>query len=167
MRALKLIAALFVILGLVACGAKDTKSRTYTGPPVTKIVVYKAAHRMHLFNNGNTLKSYDMSLGFAPVGHKQFEGDGKTPEGEYFIDRRNPKSRFHLSIGISYPNKDDIAYAKSQGKQPGGEIFIHGKTGYKGDNKGDWTWGCIAVTDREIEEIYSMVRDGTPIHIFP
>lgn len=167
MRALKLIAALFVILGLVACGAKDTKFRTYKGPPVTRVVVYKEARRMHLFNNGNILKSYDMALGFAPAGHKQFEGDGKTPEGEYYIDRRNPNSRFHLSIGISYPNKNDVAFAKSMSKEPGGEIFIHGKTGYKGANNGDWTWGCIALTDREMEDVYAMVRDGTPIHIFP
>ncbi|RUS59604.1 hypothetical protein EGN72_12930 [Pseudorhodobacter sp. E13] len=167
MRAFKLIAALFLILGLAACGGKDSKFRTYNGPPITKVVVYKDARKMQLFSNTKIVKTYDIALGFAPKGHKQFEGDGKTPEGLYYIDRRNPRSRFHLSIGISYPNKADIAYAKSQGKEPGGEIFIHGKTGYKGDNKGDWTWGCIAVTDRQMEDIYAMVRDGTPIHIFP
>ena len=166
MRALRLIAALFVILGLAACGS-DSKFRTYNGPAVTKVVVQKGARKMHLFHNDKVLKTYKMSLGFAPVGHKQIEGDGKTPEGLYYIDRRNPRSRFHLSIGISYPNEADIAYAKSIGKEPGGEIFIHGKSGYKGDNKGDWTWGCIAVTDRQMEEVYSMVRDGTPIYIHP
>ncbi|QCO56569.1 hypothetical protein EOK75_08790 [Pseudorhodobacter turbinis] len=165
MRALKLIAALFVVLGLVACGG-DPKFRTYNGPEVTKVVVYKDARKMQLFHHGKILKTYDMAMGFAPEGHKQFEGDGKTPEGLYYIDRRNPRSRFHLSIGISYPNKADIAYAKARGKEPGGEIFIHGRSGYNGGNKGDWTWGCIAVTDREMEEIYSMVRDGTPIHIY-
>lgn len=167
MRALKLIVALFLVLGLAACGGNDSKFRTYNGPAVTKIVVHKGERRMQLFNNDRVLKTYSIALGFAPVGHKQIEGDGKTPEGLYYIDRRNPRSRFHLSIGISYPNKADIAYAKSIGKEPGGEIFIHGKTGYKGDNKGDWTWGCIAVPDRQMEEIYSMVRDGTPILINP
>jgi murein L,D-transpeptidase YafK len=166
MRALRLIAALFVILGLSACG-DDPKFRTYNGPAVTKVVVYKGERRMQLFNNDNVLKTYTIALGFAPVGHKQIEGDGKTPEGLYYIDRRNPRSKFHLSIGISYPNEADIAYAKSIGKEPGGEIFIHGKTGYRGDNKGDWTWGCIAVPDRQMEDIYAMVRDGTPIYIIP
>jgi murein L,D-transpeptidase YafK len=170
MRAIKLIAAFFLMVGLAACGGGDTrdsKFRTYKGPEVTQIVVYKGARKMQMFHGGNILKTYDVSLGFAPSGHKQFEGDGKTPEGAYRIDRRNPKSRFHLSLGISYPNAADIAYAKSQGKEPGGEIFIHGKTGYNGDNQGDWTFGCIAVPDREMEDIYAMVRDGTPIFILP
>jgi murein L,D-transpeptidase YafK len=166
MRALKLIVALFLMFGLAACGG-DSKFRTYNGPAVTKVVVHKGERRMQLFNHDKVLKTYSMALGFAPVGHKQFEGDGKTPEGLYYIDRRNPRSRFHLSIGISYPNQADIAFAKSVGKEPGGEIFIHGKSGYRGDNKGDWTWGCIAVPDRQMEEIYAMVRDGTPILILP
>jgi murein L,D-transpeptidase YafK len=167
MRALKLIAAFFLILGLAACGGKDTKFRSYNGPAVTQIVVFKGAHKMQMFSGNKVIKTFDIALGFAAVGHKQFEGDGKTPEGAYRIDRRNPKSRYHLSLGINYPNQADIAYAASQGKKPGGDIFIHGKTGYRGDNKGDWTWGCIAVTDDEIEEIYAMVRDGTPIFILP
>jgi murein L,D-transpeptidase YafK len=167
MRALKLIAALFMILGLAACGGGDSKFRSYYGPTVTKIVVQKGARKMQLFHDNKVLKTYKISLGFAATGHKQFEGDGKTPEGAYYIDRRNPKSRYHLSLGISYPNRADVEYAKSQGKKPGGEIFIHGKTGFRGDNKGDWTFGCIAVPDKQIEEIYSMVRDGTPIFIYP
>ncbi len=168
MRAFKLVAAFFLLLGLAACGSgRDPKFRTYNGPPITKVVVYKEARKMQLYSHAEIVKTYKIALGFAPTGHKQFEGDGKTPEGLYYIDRRNPRSRYHLSIGISYPNKADIAYAKAQGKEPGGEIFIHGKTGYKGDNKGDWTWGCIAVTDRQMEDIYAMVRDGTPIYIHP
>jgi murein L,D-transpeptidase YafK len=164
MRALRIFAALVVVLGLAACGG-DPKFRSYNGPAVTKVVVYKDARKVQLFHKEKVLKTYDMALGFAPVGHKQFEGDGKTPEGLYYIDRRNPRSRFHLSIGVSYPNQADIAYAKSMGKEPGGEIFIHGRSGYKGKNKGDWTWGCVAVTDRQMEDIYAMVRDGTPILI--
>jgi murein L,D-transpeptidase YafK len=166
MRVLKLVAALFLVLGLAACGG-NSKFRTYNGPAVTKVVVYKGARKMQMFHNDRVLKTYDISLGFAAAGHKQFEGDGKTPEGAYFIDRRNPRSRYHLSLGISYPNLADIAFAESQGKEPGGEIFIHGKTGYRGDNNGDWTFGCIAVPDRKMEDIYAMVRDGTPIYIYP
>lgn len=167
MRALKLIAVFFVLLGLAACGGRDEKFRTYNGPEVTKVVVQKGARKMKLYHNNRVLKTYNISLGFAAAGHKQFEGDGKTPEGAYYIDRRNPKSRFHLSLGISYPNQADIAFARSQGKEPGGEIFIHGRTGDRGRNKGDWTWGCIAVPDKQIEEIYAMVRDGTLINIYP
>lgn len=168
MRALKLVAALFLILGLAACGSgRDPKFRSYNGPAVTKVVVEKGGRKMQLFHNERVLKTYKVSLGFAAQGHKQFEGDGKTPEGAYFIDRRNPKSRYHLSLGVSYPNQADIEFAESQNKKPGGEIFIHGKTGYRGDNKGDWTFGCIAVPDRQMEDIYAMVRDGTPILIKP
>lgn len=165
LQVIKLISAFLLVLGLAACG--DPKFRSYNGPAVTKVVVDKTARKMQLFNNDKVLKTYNVGLGFAPVGHKQFEGDGKTPEGLYYIDRRNPNSRYHLSIGISYPNQADIAYAKSQGKEPGGEIFIHGRSGYRGKNIGDWTFGCIAVTDREIEDVYAMVRDGTPIMILP
>lgn len=162
---LKVFLAMVVAFGLSACG--DSKFRSYHGPKVTKVVVYKDARKMQLFHNATVLKTYPISLGFAPTGHKQFEGDGKTPEGLYYIDRRNPRSRYHLSIGISYPNEADIAFAKAQGKEPGGEIFIHGRSGYRGKNRGDWTWGCIAVPDRQMEDIYAMVKDGTPIQITP
>ncbi|WP_050524485.1 L,D-transpeptidase family protein [Pseudorhodobacter wandonensis] len=167
MRILKQIAAFFLVVGLAACGGGDGKFQKYDGPAITQIVVYKGAHKMQMFHGNKIVKIYDVSLGFAPTGHKQFEGDGKTPEGAYRIDRRNPNSRYHLSLGINYPNKADIAYAEAQGKEPGGDIFIHGKTGFGGKNIGDWTFGCIAVSDEEIEEIYAMVQDGTPIFIFP
>ncbi len=98
---------------------------------------------------------------------KQFEGDGKTLEGSYTVDKRNPDSLFHLSVGISYPNDTDIAFAAAQGREPGGDIFIHGGPRPGVDPiKSDWTAGCIVATDREIEDIYAMVRDGTPIDIF-
>jgi murein L,D-transpeptidase YafK len=112
------------------------------------------------------LKSYDISLGFAPEGHKQFEGDGKTPEGTYYITHRNPKSAFHLSLGVSYPNEADVAFAEAAGKSPGGDIFIHGGPRKKVSSR-DWTAGCVAVTDRQMEVIYSMVKPGTVIHILP
>lgn len=152
----------FLALGLSACGSKF---KTYNGPAVTSIQVHKAERRMYVMHNDQVLKAYDVALGRAPVGHKQFEGDQKTPEGVYLINRRNPRSQFHLSLGISYPDVEDVAYARSQGRRPGGEIFIHGMNG-KGRNKGDWTWGCIAVTNSEMEDIYAMVRDNTPIFIF-
>ena len=151
-------------LGLAGCASKF---RTYDGPAVTRLQMFKGDRNLFLFNNTSVLKAYRIDLGFAAVGPKQFEGDGKTPEGTYTVDRRNPDSLFHLSIGISYPNEADIAYAAAQGREPGGDIFIHGGPRPGIDAiKPDWTAGCIAVSDREIEDIYAMVRDGTPIDIF-
>ncbi|MEM6304967.1 MAG: L,D-transpeptidase family protein [Pseudomonadota bacterium] len=158
-----------LILGgtaLVALGAcARSKFRRYNGPEVTYVVVNKEDRRMFLMHHDRVLEDYDIKLGFAPVGHKQFEGDGKTPEGLYIIDRRNPNSRFHLSLGISYPNEADRAYAAEMGEKPGGDIFIHGQKSLRDKGKGDWTWGCIAVTNREMEDVYAMVGDGTPIQI--
>ncbi len=122
---------------------------------------------MYLLHHEKVLKSYRVGLGFAPAGHKRFEGDGRTPEGTYIIDRRNPNSEFHLSIGVSYPNEADRAYASSKGRDPGGDIFIHGRPWKNRKGGQDWTAGCIAVTNKEVEEIYAMVRDGTPITINP
>lgn len=147
-------------------GCATSKFKKYNGPDVTFIVVNKEARKMYLFHNDRVLKNYDIDLGFAPAGDKKIEGDGKTPEGRYFIDRRNPNSKFHLSLGISYPNAKDRAEARRLGKSPGGDIFIHGKPNpFKKDT--DWTWGCIAVTNREMEDVYAMVRNGTPIQINP
>lgn len=159
-----------VLLGgiMTFLSACASKFRTYNGPEVTRVRVYKAERLIVLDGATEPLRTYPMGMGFAPVGHKQFEGDGKTPEGSYIIDRRNPNSLFHLSIGISYPNAEDRAFAAAQGRSPGGDIFIHGgpRRGIDPMNVRDWTAGCIAVTDRQIEEIYSMVKDGTPIDIY-
>jgi murein L,D-transpeptidase YafK len=156
-------------LALLSACAPRSKFLRYDGPPVTKIEVHKGARKMYLLSGTKVLKSYDIGLGFAPEHHKAFEGDGRTPEGLYYIDRRNPNSNFHLSLGISYPNEQDRAWAKAHGKSPGGDIFIHGRDGkhLRHGPRRDWTEGCIAVTDREIEEIYSMVKIGTPILIIP
>ena len=161
-----------LILGAAAAGtlgacSSSTKFRTYDGPEVTYVVVQKSARRMYLFHNDTVLRDYRIDLGFAPTGHKQIEGDGRTPEGVYLIDRRNPNSEFHLSLGISYPNRQDRAAAHALGKSPGGDIFIHGKSNPLRRKRDDWTWGCIAVTNPEMEEIYAMVRNGTPIKINP
>ena len=146
-------------------GCASSKFKRYNGPEVTYVVVNKEARRMYLMHHDKVLKDYVIDLGFAPLGHKEIEGDGKTPVGDYIIDRRNPNSQFHLSLGISYPNAQDIAYARSLGKSPGGDIFIHGKSNPFKQGKNDWTWGCIAVSNREMEDVYAMVRNGTPIRI--
>lgn len=139
----------------------------YDGPEVTRIVVFKEKRKMYLLNEGDVLTSYDIDLGFAPVGHKEIEGDGKTPEGNYLIDRRNPNSKFYLSIGLNYPNTADVAAAKALGKSAGGDIFIHGESDSKSTLGTDWTWGCISVSDKEMLEIYSMVQIDTLITIAP
>jgi murein L,D-transpeptidase YafK len=162
---LKVFLVLALALGLSACGGSG-KFRKYNGPEVTSVQVHKAARKMYLLHNGRVLESYDIALGFAPEGHKQFEGDGKTPEGAYYITHRNPNSAFHLSLGISYPNKADRAFAEEAGKSPGGDIFIHGGP-RRPISRRDWTEGCIAVTDKEMEVIYAMVKPGTVIHILP
>lgn len=154
-----------VVAALSGCASKF---RTYNGPEVTGLRLYKGQRLLVLDGTEGVLRTYPVGLGFAPEGHKQFEGDGRTPEGSYVIDRRNPESKFHLSIGISYPNEADIAFAEARGRSPGGDIFIHGgpRLGIDPTDKRDWTAGCISVTDREIEEIFAMVKDGTPITIY-
>ncbi|MDF1668053.1 MAG: L,D-transpeptidase family protein [Roseovarius sp.] len=144
-----------------------TRFRQYHGPEVTDILISKKRRKMWLMHGTRKLRKYRIGLGFAPEGHKQFEGDGKTPEGTYRIDRRNPNSDFHLSLGISYPNHNDVAFARSSGKSPGGDIFIHGKPNKKSGTGPDWTAGCISVSNRHIEEIYAMVSDGTYVTIHP
>ncbi|WP_298858900.1 L,D-transpeptidase family protein [uncultured Sulfitobacter sp.] len=144
-----------------------SKFKRYNGPEVTGIVVNKGERKMYILSNDKVLREHEIMLGFAPEGHKVIEGDGRTPEGVYRIDRRNPNSRFHLSLGISYPNEEDIRVANSLGKSPGGEIFIHGQKHPLRKDEGDWTWGCIAITNKEIEKLYAMVKDGTPIAINP
>jgi murein L,D-transpeptidase YafK len=149
---------------LASCASKF---RTYNGPEVTRIVVMKGQRQMYLMHNDEVLKAYEIDLGFAPAGPKQVRGDGKTPEGAYYIDRRNPRSEFHLSLGISYPNEADVARAKTLGMEPGGDIFIHGARRKKDPKGPDWTAGCISVSNREMEDVYAMVRQGTQIDIFP
>lgn len=165
MQFIRLFSALALVVVLTACG--QSKFRTYHGPEVTQVVVHKASRRMELWHHNTLLRSYRVQLGGNPFGHKEREGDQRTPEGNYIIDRRNPNSRFHLSIGIDYPNEADIAHAEANGWKPGGDIFIHGRGPRFQRVRGDWTDGCIAVTDRQMEDIYAMVRDGTPIRINP
>lgn len=141
---------------------------------VAKVQVIKSERRLDLLDaRGQPLRSYKISLGPNPEGDKEERGDGKTPEGKYYIDAHNPDSDYHLSLRISYPNKSDLWRAKKIGTDPGGDIFIHGMPNDKGwmhwkyNNKRDWTQGCIALANEDIKEIYTLVQDGTPILIKP
>ncbi len=136
----------------------------------TEVVILKAERELILYSGNKPLKTYRVSLGKNPVGQKEKEGDRKTPEGVYVISGHNPKSAFHLSLHISYPTSDQNLLAKRKGVNPGEDIMIHGiKRGFgwlgKFHRFMDWTTGCIAVTNEEIEEIYRSVPDGTKITI--
>ncbi|MGD0886044.1 MAG: L,D-transpeptidase family protein [Thermodesulfovibrionales bacterium] len=138
--------------------------------PTDKILIEKKERRLTLISNGKVLKTYRIALGGNPNGPKQRQGDNRTPEGTYVIDSRNRDSRYHLSLHISYPNEKDKERAKELGVSPGGDIMIHGiKNGFSwvGDfhTEADWTKGCIAVTDEEIEEIDKLAPNGTIVEI--
>ncbi|MBF0558068.1 MAG: L,D-transpeptidase family protein [Nitrospirae bacterium] len=136
-----------------------------------KVLVIKSKRLLLLLQNGSILRQYEICIGRNPVGHKTRQGDNKTPEGNYVLDSRNPKSRFHLSLHISYPDKADSINARQSGVSPGGSIMIHGfPKGITMDDLGpnrDWTKGCIAVSNSAIEEIWQLVPDKTPIEILP
>lgn len=134
------------------------------------IVVEKGNRRLTLFSRGEAIKTFMVALGKNPVGPKRVRGDRRTPEGVYRIEAHNPWSRFHLSLRVSYPNAEDKRAAAKLGKSPGGDIMIHGLpkpfANYGQEHRlTDWTEGCIAVTNAEIEEIYRAVRHGAMIEI--
>jgi len=133
-----------------------------------RIVVKKGERRLYLMRDDRVLRSYRVSLGYTPVGHKRMKGDGRTPEGRYFIDRRNAGSHYYKALGISYPNSTDRLAAMRKGYDPGGAIMIHGQpSGRRTVRRGDWTFGCIAVSNMAIDEIWERTRLGTPIEIVP
>lgn len=139
-------------------------------PVADSVLVDKSARKLWLVSAGRKYREYDISLGKSPRGHKERLGDKKTPEGSYIIDYRNPESRYHLSLHIDYPREPDRQSAQERGVNPGRNIFIHGLPNGQGQAhralKGtDWTDGCIAVNNLEIEEIWALVPDGTPIEI--
>ncbi len=141
-------------------------------PPITKVVVRKEERRLYLMSYGEVVRSYRISLGQSPVGHKLYEGDSRTPEGRYILDYRNPNSDFYKSIRVSYPNAKDRSLAKAWGLNPGGNIMIHGLPNDVGDMGFaylglDWTDGCIAVSNEQMDEIWQLVDMGTPIQILP
>jgi murein L,D-transpeptidase YafK len=137
-----------------------------------QVIVMKKERTLTLMSQGKVLKTYRVALGGDPLGPKDRQGDHRTPEGAYVLDRRNVQSKFYKSIHISYPDAKDVARAGKMQVSPGGDVYVHGlPNGYKwvGSNHRlkDWTDGCIAVTDEEIDEIWRAVRDGTPIEIKP
>ncbi|WP_120502096.1 murein L,D-transpeptidase family protein [Roseovarius sp. EL26] len=137
---------------------------------IDRIEVDKSDRLLTVFRDDVALRSYDIALGFTPDGDKFREGDGKTPEGTFTINRRNPESAFHLSLGIDYPQAEDRALAQAAGVSPGGDIFIHGQPNKLKDlikRPGDWTAGCIAVTNAQIEEIWRVTPNGTTVVIRP
>jgi murein L,D-transpeptidase YafK len=162
---------IITILSLtISCSAED--KATLTDARADRVVVMKREHTLSLMSQERVLKMYKIALGRDPDGPKVRQGDHRTPEGIYFLDRRNPKSRFYRSIHISYPESKDRAGAARLGFAPGGDIMIHGLPnglGWLGSwhRKMDWTDGCIAVTNEEMDEIWRAVPDGTPIDIKP
>jgi len=140
-----------------------------------KVLVEKSTRKLYLLNDGNVIKEYPVAFGKNPVGHKQEEGDGRTPEGSYTLDWRKKDSKFYRAIHISYPNEHDVAQAEARDVEPGGSIMIHGSPAWVPSvewaknwlHQENWTEGCIAVTNDVMDEIWQLVKDGTPIEIRP
>ena len=161
-----------LLLAAVCLPAWPKPTSANAAEQADRIVIVKSQRTLTLYRQGQVLKTYKVALGSHPVGPKTQQGDHRTPEGIYTIDSRNSHSQFHLSLHVSYPNADDRARAKKLRVSPGGDIFIHGLPpaySYLGPlhRKWDWTLGCVAVTDQEIEEIWSMVPIGTTVEIKP
>jgi L,D-peptidoglycan transpeptidase YkuD (ErfK/YbiS/YcfS/YnhG family) len=166
------------VVGSTSAGGSTATPNVVSGlsvsvplPTADEVIVRKSERRMYLMRNGRVLRSYRVELGLDPVGPKQRSGDFKTPEGLYYLVRRNPRSDYFLSIQVSYPNAQDIARARRAHEDPGGAIMIHGlpntlshKISYYSK---DWTDGCIALSDSDMVEIWLMTRDNTPIDILP
>jgi murein L,D-transpeptidase YafK len=162
----------FRVIVLAVFFATAGLSQPHLATAVDRIVVVKSTRTMTLSHGGQVLKTYKVALGTEPIGQKERDGDHKTPEGEYVIDWKEPQSRFHLALHVSYPNAPDRARAHRLGVSPGGSIMIHGlekKYAWVGPlhRYVDWTDGCIAVTNAEIEEIFRLVPVGTPVEIKP
>jgi murein L,D-transpeptidase YafK len=168
---------LALLLALATAGSAMVWAHWPGHPPpagvvADRVVVLKGARELRIERGGVSLKTYRVALGRQPKGHKLHEGDDRTPEGTYRIDSRNARSAYHRALHVSYPNGVDRAIAARFGVSPGGDILVHGLgngLGFLGrlHRLTDWTRGCIAVTNREIEEIWRAVPDGTPIEIRP
>ena len=163
------LAPLFI--ALAACGSAASQPAPLPkDAKADRLLVDKSDRLLIAYSGEREIARYTgIRFGDAPEGHKQFEGDERTPEGNYTISGRNPKSAYHLSLRISYPNAADRAYARTQGRSPGGDIFIHGQPNrWPGPPlASDWTDGCIALSNAEIEQLWDLVPDGTPITIRP
>lgn len=168
------VSGILVLLGLALLNAGCATRPPAEATIADQVIVEKAARRLKLVADGQVLREYRVALGDNPRGHKEREGDERTPEGDYVLDWRNPNSNYYKAIHISYPNETDILFARFTGHSPGGMIMIHGLPNHIVSNQvrreyqnRDWTDGCIAVTNEEMDEIWSLVRDGTPIRILP
>jgi murein L,D-transpeptidase YafK len=173
---MKLPVVLFAMLAVSIAGTVFALEESVTPLPdnvfADSIVVEKSAHRMSLFKSGEPLRTYKIALGRGGPERKSQEGDARTPEGAYYIDSRNPQSGFHRALHVSYPDANDVAAAHARGVSAGSDVMIHGirnRLGWLGSlhRLVDWTAGCIAVTDSEMDEIWRVVPDGTPIVIKP
>ena len=161
--------SMILMFGVMSLSAGEDPSKATL---VDRILVEKSKRTMTLFSGGKVVRNYLVALGGEPVGPKEREGDHKTPEGFYTIDSKNARSKFHLALHISYPDEADRKRARKLGVSPGGAIMIHGlpkEFAYLRPlhRKTDWTDGCIAVTNEEIEEIWRLVKIGTPVEIRP
>jgi len=170
----RLIKVFLVLCLLAAAGFSFSRPRERVTPAMHSdaILIEKSARKLTLLSAGVVLKTYPVALGFSPQGAKDREGDGRTPEGIYEISGRNPKSLYHLSLRVSYPNAADRATAAKLGVSPGGDIMIHGLPNGSAalgsaHTLSDWTLGCVAVTSEEIEEIWDAVPNGTRVEIVP
>jgi len=171
-RFLVILVTIGVLVGSVYIYAHHNWNPLPAGTTIDRILIEKSARRLSIFADGKKLKSYRVALGRNPVGAKEQEGDMKTPEGFYWIDWRNPESDYHLSLHVSYPSGEDNARVAERGVNAGFDIMIHGITNGGGwigafHRMHDWTAGCIALTDEEIEELYRVTPDWTPIEIRP
>ena len=187
-RGLELTRGMFAVLALCAAAVaapagapahpkasplrQEARLTPGTGLHADRVIVLKSERRMVVLQDNKAIRVYHIALGRYPVGPKRRAGDARTPEGEYTLDYKLEDSAFYRAIHISYPNSRDIARAEAAGIDPGGKIMIHGlpnhvSAAYVGHPKIDWTQGCIAVTDREMDELWKLVDVGTPIDIYP
>ena len=139
---------------------------------IDKLVVMKSERTMYAYSKGKLVKVYHVAIGKNAVGDKEYEGDRRTPEGSYYIEDKNPNSGYHKNLGISYPDKTDLREARAKGVPAGGDVKIHGLKNGRGllgkfHRLRNWTAGCIAVTNEEMDELYNAVAIGTPIIIRP
>lgn len=166
------LAVVFVLAAATWFVAQHNWNPLPADTTIDRIVVEKSARKLSILREGKPLKSYRVALGRNPIGPKEQEGDRKTPEGLYTVDYRNPTSDYHLSLHISYPSPEDDARAAARGVNAGFDIMIHGLPNGRGwvgafHRRQDWTAGCVALTDAEIEELWRVTPDGTAVEIRP
>ena len=155
-----------VLIGLLALWP----ALSFASLSADMVVVHKSRYSLSLMKDGKEVKSYWIALGPAPRGHKEKEGDQRTPEGRYLLDYKKTNTGYYKAIHISYPSLNDMAAAKAKGVDPGGMILIHGQRNSWGDpavQRSNWTNGCIALLNKDMDEVYNAIEPGTPIVIYP